>query len=277
MASVFNKIFKQGDGAQFSFSLPTSRLGVALQLIIPFVIISVLTTLCLGGVSCWKMSSELSRSLEEKARILTMNLSAVLGDPFSMGEYDHMQQILESAQKSDPDLNYAIVMSSDGRAVATTDPALKNARLTGTDFEKSALTATDFVRRGNPKDPNIFETVMPIRTAGGQAGILRLGISQQRAQNAINMSILFIACIGLAALAVGCVFYYFIINRTIIGPIGQAVEIASHISQGDLVEAPPVTRTDEIGKLLQSMNDMIEYLREMANTADSIASGDLSV
>src|SRR5262249_52083620 len=151
-------------------------------------------------------------SLEEKARILTMNLSAVLGDPFSMGEYDHMQQILESASNSDPDLKYAIVMSSDGRAVATTNPALKNTRLNNTDFEKEALKVQDFTRRNDPKDPNIFETVMPIRTAGGQAGILRLGISQERAESAINIAIYSIIGIGLFALGFGCVIYYVYIN-----------------------------------------------------------------
>jgi methyl-accepting chemotaxis protein len=43
------------------------------------------------------------------------------------------------------------------------------------------------------------------------------------------------------------------------------------------VDTAEITSNDEIGKLLASMNSMIEYLREMAALADSIASGDLSV
>jgi methyl-accepting chemotaxis protein len=276
MSSVINKLFRGPDGMRLNLSMPTRRLGVAMQLIIPFIVISILTTMALGVTSCMKMSGELNLSLEEKSQILTKNLAAVLGDPFSMGEYDHMQQILDSAQKSDPDLSYAIVMSSDGRAVATTSQDLKNVRLTRDDFERSALQVSDFIRRPG-KEQNIFETVMPIKTAGGQAGILRLGISTQRANKAIFDAVEFIIAIGLAAVVFGVLVYGWLIGQTIIRPIAQAVEIASRISQGDLVDTADVSRQDEIGRLLESMNDMIIYLREMADVADAIASGDLSV
>jgi methyl-accepting chemotaxis protein len=276
MSSALNNLFRNRDGQQLPNFMPQQRLGVAMQLILPFIIISIISTAVLGASSCIKMSAELNRSLDEKSQILTKNLSAVLGDPFSMGEYDHMQQILDSAQKSDPDLSYAIVMSSDGRAVATTDATLKNARLTRNEFEREALKVNDFTRRLG-EQPSMFETVMPIKTAGGQAGILRLGISTLRVDLAIRQAILFIVGIGLTALVVGSIIYGFLIGRTIIRPIAHAVEIASRISQGDLVETTEVRRQDEIGRLLESMNDMIEYLREMSGVADSIASGDLSV
>jgi methyl-accepting chemotaxis protein len=232
--------------------------------------------LLLGISSCWAMSNSLKQSLEEKSQMLTRNLATVLADPLSMGEYDHLQQILDAAEKSDQDLYYAVVLSSDGRALATTDPADKNKRLNKTEFERQALSATEFTRRDSVL-PGIVEMIMPIGTAAGQVGILRVGISSQRVQSTIFQAQLQIAMIGLLSLLIGITVYVARIGKTIIRPIADVVRIATRISRGDLGETVEVTRTDEIGQLLESMNNMVAYLREMALVADSIAKGDLSV
>ena len=253
-----------------------SRLGLAAQLISPFAVISIISTLLLGISSCWAMSNSLKQSLEEKSQILTRNLATVLADPLSMGEYDHLQQILDVAEKSDQDLAYAAVLSSDGRALATTDPADKNKRLNKTEFERQALSATEFMRRDSGL-PGVVEMVMPIGTATGQVGILRVGISSQRMQSTILQAEIQIATIGLLSLIIGITIYIARINKTIIRPIADVVGIATRVSRGNLGETVEVTRTDEIGQLLESMNNMVAYLREMAQVADSIAKGDLSV
>jgi methyl-accepting chemotaxis protein len=253
-----------------------SSFGIAAKLISPFAFISVLSTLLLGISSCWTMSNALNQSLHEKSEILTRNLATVLADPLSMGEYDHLQGILEAAQKSDLDVSYADVLSQDGRALAATDQSDKNKRLTRTEFEREALNATDFVQRNTPT-PGIFEMVMPIKTSGGQTGILRVGVSTQRADATIQQAELQVAAIGIVALLLGITVYGAIINRNIIRPIANVVSIATRISRGDLGETVEVSRQDEIGQLLESMNNMVAYLREMAEVADSIAKGDLSM
>jgi methyl-accepting chemotaxis protein len=250
--------------------------GIAAQLVSPFAFISILSTLLLGISSCWTMSNALNQSLIEKSKILTRNLATVLADPLSMGEYDHLQGILEAAQKSDQDLAYANVLSADGRALAATDPAERNKRLNRNDFEKDALNAIDFEQRKTPT-PGVFEMVMPIKTSGGQTGILRVGISTQRADATIQQAELQVAAIGLVALLLGITIYIAIIGGTIIRPIANVVNIATRISRGDLGETVEVARQDEIGQLLESMNNMVGYLREMAEVADSIAKGDLSM
>jgi methyl-accepting chemotaxis protein len=253
-----------------------SSFGIAAQLVSPFAVISVLSTLLLGISSCWTMSNALNQSLVEKSQILTRNLATVLADPLSMGEYDHLQGILEAAQKSDQDLTYANVLSPDGRALAATSADERNKRLTRTDFEREALNATDFEQRKTPT-PGVFEMVMPIKTSGSQAGVLRVGISTQRADATIQQAEFQVAAIGIVALLLGITIYVAIIGGTIIRPIANVVSIATRISRGDLGETVEVTRQDEIGQLLESMNNMVGYLREMAEVADSIAKGDLTV
>ena len=250
--------------------------GIAAQLISPFIVISILSTFLLGISSCWTMSNSLRQSLDEKSQILTKNLATVLADPLSMGEYDHLQQIIDGAEKSDQDLYYATVLSSDGRVLASTDASQKNKRLNATEFDKGALSATELLRR-NTNDPSITEMDMPIGTSGGQAGILRLGISSRRMQDTIQQAELLIALIGIVSLLIGITVFVTRIGKSIIRPIADVVSIATRISHGDLGETIEVTRNDEIGQLLDSMNNMVAYLREMASVADSIAKGDLSV
>ncbi|RMH17618.1 MAG: methyl-accepting chemotaxis protein [Acidobacteria bacterium] len=58
-------------------------------------------------------------------------------------------------------------------------------------------------------------------------------------------------------------------------PINLAVQVADHLAQGDVSTDFRVDRDDEIGRLLQAMERMLTYLREMADLAGSIATGDL--
>jgi hypothetical protein len=173
-------------------------------LVLIFAVLVALNTALVTIAVCKSMNPR--RSLDEKAQISTKDLSAVLGDPFSMGEYDHLQQIIDSAQKSDPDLAYAIVMSPDGRAVATTEATFKNVRLTRNDFEREALRFTDFsLRQG--EQPNIVETAMPIKTAGGQAGIIRLGFSTVRIEANDSMAIRSAAVLGFLSVLVSTIIF----------------------------------------------------------------------
>ncbi|MEO1365689.1 MAG: methyl-accepting chemotaxis protein [Acidobacteriota bacterium] len=91
---------------------------------------------------------------------------------------------------------------------------------------------------------------------------------QARAQQAV-----FIASgIGFIALIVVALGVFRSINR----PVHRAVEVADQLSQGNMeVSIDEKYRTDEIGRLLSSMKAMLSYLREMADFAGALATGDL--
>ena len=63
-------------------------------------------------------------------------------------------------------------------------------------------------------------------------------------------------------------------------PLTGALRVADQLARGDVgATAPQIgsTSADEFGRLLRSMQLMVTYLREMAQLADAIARGDLSV
>src|SRR6185503_15618433 len=100
----------------------------------------------------------------------------VLADPFSTGEYDRMQKIVDSAKSIDADVAYATVVGIDGRGIASTDASLRNVTLTRDDFEKDALKAEDFLVRPTP-EAHVFEVAMPVRFQQNKMGVIRIGVS----------------------------------------------------------------------------------------------------
>lgn len=72
------------------------------------------------------------------------------------------------------------------------------------------------------------------------------------------------------------VFITILLRRSIVNPLGEAIEVADRVAAGDLAHDVKVNRTDEIGKLLKSNKEMVNSLRGMATLAESIAAGDLS-
>jgi methyl-accepting chemotaxis protein len=78
----------------------------------------------------------------------------------------------------------------------------------------------------------------------------------------------------LTLLAVGLLGYWVTINIT--RPLGQAVEVANQLAQGDLTAHIEVTSKDETGQLLQSMQHMIarlsQVVAEINGGAQAIAS-----
>jgi uncharacterized membrane protein affecting hemolysin expression len=175
--------------------------------LIPFVVIlAVALGAVVFGVRA-TLSSAVSSTVEQKTSALTKTLAMVLVDPFSMGEYDHMQAILDATKKADPDVEYAIVLTPDGKAVATTDRSLKDVAVTRDEFEKEALKANDFMLRPT-KDG--YETVMPIKTVIGPAGFVRIGMNRSSAEQAIGQTMgtaLLLAAVSfvVAALAFGMI------------------------------------------------------------------------
>lgn len=68
-----------------------------------------------------------------------------------------------------------------------------------------------------------------------------------------------------------------VITRSILGPVQLAARSADRLAEGDVSSSIDATSDDEIGRLLRSMKALVEYLKEMAQVADRLSEGDLTV
>jgi methyl-accepting chemotaxis protein len=243
---------------------------------LPIFYLTLVNALVLAVGAFLILNKALFDSLTEKEKLLTVNLATVLSDPLSIGEYDRLNQILRSAKEQDKDMEAGTIVSQDGQVIATTEENLKNSKLDKSDVDKAALERTTFAQQSTDRK-GVYEDIAPISAAGSKVGVLRLTFSDKRAQLVIQVAEWFIIFLTLLILLSKLYFLRRALTSLFIEPITKAGMQAGRISQGELGEPLVKKYDDEIGVLVDSMNDMTDYLREMANLANSIARGDLSV
>jgi len=121
--------------------------------------------------------------------------------------------------------------------------------------------------------------VAPEQGFGGFTSLRGLVLAQQDADDANaaanNLANLMII-IGLVALVVAAIGATVLARRTA-RPIQVVARAAGRIAQGELVQKLDLRRNDEIGQLTHYFDQMISYLDEMSQIAETIAQGDLRV
>jgi len=97
------------------------------------------------------------------------------------------------------------------------------------------------------------------------------------AERASNWSIGFATVGTLFAVVLG-LFVAFYTAKSITQPLQHLITVAREIGDsGDLNQNIDIHRTDEIGDLATTFNNLVAYLREMAGVSMAVAEGDLSV
>jgi len=113
------------------------------------------------------------------------------------------------------------------------------------------------------------QTILDIKKASTE--------SSNSAKVAADVSFWATLLLTLVALAVGIGAAY-LTAQSISGPLTHLITVAREIGDsGDLDQNIDIHRQDEIGALATTFNNMVAYLKEMANVSMSVAEGDLTV
>src|SRR5262245_39940346 len=107
------------------FRIGSVRRHLTAKLTIPFAVVLLGTIALLGLVSIQAYRSAMAGSLERLAEILVTTLATALTDPLAMGEVDRVQDLIERMKPFDADVVYIIAVNPEGKAVASTDGALR--------------------------------------------------------------------------------------------------------------------------------------------------------
>lgn len=148
---------------------------------------------CFGAfqaISIYQLRRVLLSELRQKSEAAAAGIGHPLNEAFAMGEYDRIQRALDGLKAADPDVDYAIGIEVGSQVIASTDPALRNRVLTRNEFEASAWQITDISIRDNPEKPKVFEIVVPVKFRSAQMGVLRIGVSRNRVDAALQSAAL---------------------------------------------------------------------------------------
>jgi methyl-accepting chemotaxis protein len=72
------------------------------------------------------------------------------------------------------------------------------------------------------------------------------------------------------------IFMSIFITKGIVRPLSKGVDLAQAVARGDLEAEIDVSQKDEVGMLMESMQQMVANLKETAKVAERIARGDLT-
>ncbi|MCP4548593.1 MAG: HAMP domain-containing protein, partial [bacterium] len=99
----------------------------------------------------------------------------------------------------------------------------------------------------------------------------RLASELERLQTRQGLAYVYIIP-GISVVAiVALIIFSYLVFYSVKKPVEQAVFVADQLSRGNMETTVHSERRDEIGQLLQSMQRMLVYLREMAGAAGSMA------
>jgi len=222
------------------------------------------------------MNGALLQSLHGKEELVACNLAYALGESLAIGEYDRLGDLLKAGKKQDDDMQFAVFVTMDGQVIAASDDKLKSSKLNLSEFEQWTLKQTKFTQ-AETGSPGVSEAIVPLFAAGSKVGVLRIRYSDKRVKAAIESAEYFIFGLPLVTLILIVGLTRKLLQDIVILPIRKAGEQAERIAQGELGEPLVSKNNDELGRLAESMNGMMDYLREMSSVANSIAQGDLSV
>lgn len=237
-----------------------ARHGLKAKLVVPFVGVLTFSIILLGMILIANEKRALSEGLEKKSEILATNLAAILGEPFSAGQYDRIQEILLAARQSDEEVAYASLIAADGRVAASTEMLRPNPAIPSDKFESDTLGVTGLTRRDTPQK-QIFDVMRPVKFSGNQLGVLKIGISTKRMSILIAQAYSAFVAVGIFSLALGVFLYMYVAGR-VTSPLLAMVKRFQELAGGtaDLTLRLPVTSRDEVGQLARAFNSYLDSL-----------------
>ena len=237
----------------YGVSLYTKTLG----LVVFTTLLVSITTMLTVKEAFYNYSSqqlkELSSSLSRELAYQSVNY-ILDNDVFGL------TRILMDAKKSNPDMLYAFIETPNGEILASTygnafpmDLLKVNNTLTKKPSIKEILTNNGIV----------FDAKTPI--LNGDLGVLRVGISQERSKLFVNHLVYYIMSIVALVILIS-IMLVGITSWIVMKPITELRKATIEIAKGNYnfkIDSPKYN--DDIGKLVNSFNSMLEKLRFLEN------------
>ncbi len=220
------------------------------------------STLLLSLGFALQMRSEMLNLLEDKSReqgvSVARDLAARTTDLILINDLYSLHRIISETKTNHHDVQYAFILNPQGEVLAHTF---------GDGFPLSLIEL-------NAVEPNVYQSTKVIQTEGGfvwdvavpifggEAGIARVGISDQSVRTTLAnltkqlaLTILVVLTVSLLA----ATLLTWILTRPILG----LVEATRTVAKGDFTPQVPRWADDEIGDLADAFNQMTKELARM--------------
>jgi signal transduction histidine kinase len=248
-----------------------AHLNLRMKLMLATVTLVVLVILL---VVVW-VSSNMRQLIREETRVRGFIIAQLFGatnlNHFQSYDYLAIQQNANRA-KAENELLYLIAYDKEGRVAANTeDPslvALSGTALSG--WRRAAAGERVFLEIDWPyQSPSrsivpikVFEITFPILTSGraNRWGTIQLAVSTEKMKNIIHQTQIEILQVGVFSLILG-IFGALALSRRITDPVERLLREVSQASTGNLSHRIEVHSGDELEKLAESFNSMMDQIQ----------------
>jgi signal transduction histidine kinase len=202
-----------------------------------------------------QLAAQLRQSLHERGLALARDLAEDSIDLILTQNLFEVHQKLRSTLETNPDVRYIIILDSEGKVIAHSFPVRVPAD----------LLPLNPIPPGQPWSVQILDSDEGLLTdiafpiLGGQLGVVRLGLSHRRLEQAVWVATERLIATTLFALLVGGIAAL-LLTRVLSRPILELVDAVRAAGQGDLSRRPRVWMADEIGELTAAFNAMMDHL-----------------
>ncbi len=197
---------------------------------------------------------------------------------------DDRKQTLESYERAFQNAGFTSVTVADpnGEVQASTDPhrlgkkiKIKHRRLMAPPTPASISAQFPSVDVDSSVGQTTFSVEFPIVQKNKVIGYAHLGgISDEVGELLRRLQLIRSVWVIITLLAGMLVIVYLAFRFT--KPIGTLVQAAHQVAEGNLSVTLPIHRSDEIGRLAQTFNQMVERLREHRQLQDRLAEAEKS-
>lgn len=240
--------------------------GLQGKLIVAFLL---LLSVALGG-SCWTFYTHSRERLSdvsgEQARQLSSTLALGAADELRLGNLKALESIAQDLIRS-RNILFVAFLDQEGRAVATAsrDPDFYVQR------GKFGPTETRELLQAHQRQSALFgpyvEVLAPVlgrvEDGGTQqhlGGYVAVGISQAGEEMMLRRTTFLVVGIGCLIVMISLPMAYLLVHR-IFQPIRELVRVTKKITSGDLDARVATNRTDVIGDLSRSFNEMVMWVK----------------
>lgn len=242
--------------------------SLANQLLFTYLLI---LTIALSSVSIWALfviRSESTIDLRNALEVEAVNLGLEIDNDLLLDSADSVKRIKQAAERHASQRGLSVtVVDNAGHVIVDTGPGQEvRGKNIANQPEISDALAGKFTamykRPGSATNTDWLYVAYPVRARGYTAGVIRVGFQTTEIDQRLHKDFLVFLQL-IVATAVVTVLISLWLARRVTRPVRDMSAAAIKIARsGDLSEFVPVSRSDEIGELGLSFNQMIGRLRE---------------
>ncbi len=225
-----------------------ARFSMRVRLAVFISALSLLTSAALLAVLPLRLERNAELNMERSAESIVRLMGAALAPALDFGDERYAHRQLGQLE-SLPGVSYAVLLEAEGGQLAGWPEGFV-----------PSVTA-----QGNRpvREAELLHLALPLRTRGGQEGLLQMGFSLEPLHAQVREQQLEAALLSLILLAVG-LFGALVVARSFTAPVRRLTQVAQRIADGDDAahRALDVTRSDELGQLGEVIQKMLQRLFE---------------